>query len=110
MQDLEQSVFLCALVWHVHLLLFASCLPCLGSIGSEGVSWEEICGVIQPGPLQFEYYTKAARRMGIQSQFPMAKVPELHTKPDLTAMYVCGERTSGTEYHWQSHREAHRWH
>lgn len=26
------------------------CLPCLGPTGSGGVSWEEICGVIQPGP------------------------------------------------------------
>ena len=109
MQDLEQSVFLCALVWHVHLLLSAACLPCLGSAGSEGVSWEEICGVIQPGPLQFEYYTKAARQMGIQSQLPMVKLPELHTKLDLN-MYVCRERTTGTEYHWQSHGDAHRRH
>lgn len=57
--------------------------PVWALTGSEGVSWEEICGVIQPGPLQFEYYTKAARRMGIQSQLPMAKLPELHTSLDL---------------------------
>lgn len=63
---------LCVLVWHVSFS--AACLPCLGLTGSEGVSWEEICGVIQPGPLRFECYTKAARQMGIRSQFPMAKI------------------------------------
>lgn len=101
---------LCVVVWHVQLLLSAACLPCLGSTGSEGVSWEEICDAIQPGPLQFEYHTKAARQMGIQSQFPTAKMPELHTSLDLTAMYICGERTTGTEYDWQSHGEAQRRH
>lgn len=63
----------------------AACLPCLGLTGSGGggVSWEEICGVIQPGPLQFEYYTKAARWMGIQSQLPVAELLELHTNLEL---------------------------
>lgn len=77
------SVSLCALFGTSGFSFSAACLPCLGLPGSEGVSWEEICGALQPGPLQFEYYTKAARRMGIQSQLPMAKLPELHTSLDV---------------------------
>lgn len=38
--------------------------------------------MIQPGSLQFERHTKAARQMGIQSQLAMTKLPGRHTNWD----------------------------
>lgn len=65
MQDLKKSMCVSVCSSGASGFSFsAACLPCLSLTGSEGVSWEEICGVIQPGPLQFKYSTESCQMNG----------------------------------------------